>query len=108
MISSWKNFALLTGTGEKLDVLLKATAVKLRHHQGDPSVCHFEPVRCTQGKLRGEIFFLCLKTPKFTSRTPKFTWIAPKTCANDISRSTSVWSCCESGGMITPGTGITV
>jgi len=58
MISSWKNFALLTGTGEKLNVLLKATAVKLRHHQGDPSVCHFEPVRCTQGKLRGEIFFL--------------------------------------------------
>ena len=64
MISSWKNFALLTGTGEKLNVLPKATAVKLRHHQGDPSVCHFEPVRCTQGKLRGEIFFLCLKTPE--------------------------------------------
>jgi|ERR1041384_6360367 len=58
MISSWKNFALLTGTGEKLNVLLKATAVKLRHHQGDPSVYHFEAVRCTQGKLRRNLFSL--------------------------------------------------
>ena len=58
MISSWKTLLCWPGKGEKLDVLLKATAVNLRHHQGDPSVCHFEPVRCTQGKLRGEIFFL--------------------------------------------------
>jgi len=58
-----EDFALLAGTGEKLDVLPKATAVKLRHHQGDPSVCHFEAVRCTQVNS-GEIFFLCLKTPE--------------------------------------------
>jgi len=107
MISSWKNFALLTGTGEKLNVLLKATAVKLRHHQGDPSVCHFEPVRCTQGKLRRNLFSLP-EDPEIYLANSEFTWIAPKTCANDISRSTRVWSCCDSGGMITPGTGITV
>jgi len=58
MISSWKTLLWWPGKGEKLDVLLKATAVNLRHHQGDPSVCHFEPVRCTQGKLRRNLFSL--------------------------------------------------